>query len=129
WKTTPFMVLIILAGLQAIPQEIYYQARIDGAGMVKRFFAITLILLKPVLIIALIFRTIDSLRIFDLVYVLTGGGPGGTTRTLSVLGFEHYLADSFGRGSAVSVATFMVVLAITLVYIKAGRFSQAVSQQ
>ncbi|MBD3346103.1 MAG: ABC transporter permease subunit [Chitinivibrionales bacterium] len=129
WKTTPFMVLIILAGLQAIPQELYYQARIDGAGVFKRFFAITLIMIRPVLVIALIFRTIDSLRIFDLVYVLTGGGPGGSTRTLSMLGFENYLADSFGRGSAISIATFLVVFGITLFYIRAGKFSQSIRQK
>ncbi|MEW6712442.1 MAG: sugar ABC transporter permease, partial [Candidatus Riflebacteria bacterium] len=87
WKTTPFVVLILLAGLQAIPEDLYQQAKVDGAGMFKRFFCITLPLLKPVLVIALIFRTIDSLRMFDLVYVLTGGGPGGATRTLSYLGY------------------------------------------
>ncbi len=126
WKTTPFMVIILLAGLQAIPQELYQQARIDGARMTRRFWSVTLPLLKPVLIIALIFRTIDSLRLFDLVYVLTGGGPGGSTKTLSLLGFEYYAADSFGRGSAVSVVTFLLVFAVTLVYIRAGRFAASI---
>jgi len=125
WKTTPFMVIILLAGLQAVPHELHQQAKIDGASTTRRFWRITLPLLKPVLLIALIFRTIDSLRLFDLVYVLTGGGPGGSTKTLSLLGFEQYAADSFGRGAAVSVVTFLLVLAITLAYIRAGRFEAA----
>lgn len=124
WKTTPFVVLILLAGLQAIPDDLYQQARVDGAGMFRRFYKITLPMLKPVLIIALIFRTIDSLRMFDLVYVLTGGGPGGSTRTLSYLGFEAFANDSFGMGSTVSVVTFIISFAITLIYLKAGKFSE-----
>jgi multiple sugar transport system permease protein len=81
-------------------------------------------MLKPVLVIAMIFRTIDSLRMFDLVYVLTGGGPGGSTRTLSYLGFEAFANDSFGLGSTVSVITFLISLAITLIYLRAGKFSE-----
>jgi multiple sugar transport system permease protein len=72
----------------------------------------------------MIFRTIDSLRMFDLVYVLTGGGPGGSTRTLSYLGFEAFANDSFGLGSTVSVITFLISLAITLIYLRAGKFSE-----
>jgi len=126
WKTTPFVVLIVLAGLQAIPQEVIRQAKVDGAGMLTRFRRITLPLLRPVLVIALVFRTIDSLRIFDLVYVLTGGGPGGATKTLSVLGFNYFTDDRFGMGSAVSVATFLIAFAITLVYIRVGRFRETI---
>ncbi|MBD3393957.1 MAG: ABC transporter permease subunit [Chitinivibrionales bacterium] len=128
WKTTPFMVLILLAGLQAIPREVYQQAQIDGARMGRRLWRITLPLVWPVLTIALIFRTIDSLRIFDLVYVLTGGGPGGSTKTLSMLGFEYYSNDSFGRGSAVSVITFLLVFAVTIAYIKLGRFERSLKK-
>ena len=124
WKTTPFVVLILLAGLQAIPEDIYQQAKVDGAGLFRRFYKITLPLLMPVLVISLIFRTIDSLRMFDLVYVLTGGGPGGSTRTLSYLGFEAFANDNFGMGSTVSVVTFIVAFAITLVYLRAGKFSE-----
>jgi ABC-type sugar transport system permease subunit len=76
------------------------------------------------LVIALIFRTIDSLRMFDLVYVLTGGGPGGSTRTLSYLGFEAFANDSFGLGSTISVVTFMLSLGVTLIYLKVGKFSE-----
>ena len=124
WKTTPFVLLILLAGLQAIPEDLYQQAKVDGAGLIRRLSKITLPMLKPVLVIALIFRTIDSLRMFDLVYVLTGGGPGGSTRTLSYLGFEAFANDSFGRGSTVSVVTFMLSLAVTLIYLRAGKFSE-----
>ena len=127
WKTTPFVVIILLAGLQAIPQDLYQQAKVDGAGIFKRFRTITLILIQPVLIIALIFRTIDSLRIFDLVYVLTGGGPGGSTKPLSMLGFEMYTNDLFGKGSTVSIITFCIVFIITIVYLKAGRFRERLS--
>jgi len=127
WKTTPFVVIILLAGLQAIPHELYQQAKIDGAGVFKRFRTITLTLIQPVLIIALIFRTIDSLRIFDLVYALTGGGPGGSTKSLSMLGFEMYTNDLFGKGSTVSVITFCIAFIITIVYLKAGRFREKFS--
>jgi multiple sugar transport system permease protein len=128
WKTTPFMVLILLAGLQAIPRDVYKQAQVDGAGIGKRLWRITFPLIRPVLTIALIFRTIDSLRIFDLVYVLTGGGPGGATKTLSMLGFEYYSHDSFGRGSAVSVITFLIVFIVTLFYVRAGRFEESLKK-
>ncbi len=128
WKTTPFMVIILLAGLQAVPEDIYSQARIDGARMMRRFWTMTLPLLRPVLVIALVFRTIDSLRIFDLVYVLTGGGPGGGTTTLSMLGYEYFTNDRFGLGSTVSLLTFALAMAVTIVYIKAGRFRQSLEQ-
>lgn len=123
WKTTPFVVLILLAGLQAIPEDLYKQARVDGAGIWKRFRRITLPLLSPVMAIALIFRTNDSIRMFNLVYVLTGGGPGGSTKTLSFLGFESFANDSFGMGSAVSVITFVVAFSICLLHVKKVKFS------
>lgn len=128
WKTTPFMVIILLAGLQAVPDDIYRQAQVDGARMWRRFWTMTLPLLRPVLVIALVFRTIDSLRIFDLVFVLTGGGPGGGTTTLSVMGFEYFTSDRFGMGSAVSLLTFVIAMAVTLVYIRVGRFSESLKQ-
>jgi len=118
WKTTPFMALILLTGLQAIPEDIYKQAKVDGARFVKRFFFITLPLLRPALIVALVFRTADSLRIFDLVYVLTGGGPAGATRTISVLGFQYYTSADFGMGATVSFITFLIVFGFSLLYIR-----------
>jgi multiple sugar transport system permease protein len=126
WKTTPFVVIILLAGLQAIPTDIYKQARIDGTGMFKSFWRITLPLIKPVLTIALIFRTIDSMRIFDLVFVLTGGGPGGSTQTLSTLGHQYFVQfNDFPMGSAISVVTFLIAFTLSLLYIKVGKFSES----
>ena len=77
WKTTPFVAILLLAGLSAIPEELYRQAEVDRADPLQRLFRVTLPLLRPVLVVALLFRTIDSLRVFDLIFVLTGGGPGG----------------------------------------------------
>jgi multiple sugar transport system permease protein len=124
WKTTPFVVLILLAGLQAISPDLYLQAKIDGASMIRRFTKITLPLLAPVIVVALIFRTIDSLRIFDLVYVLTSGGPGGKTQTLSYIGFRYFNNDQFGMGSAVSVIMFVLSFGVTLLYIYSGKFQR-----
>ncbi len=128
WKTTPFVVIILLAGLQAIPQDIYLQAKVDGAGMIRRFTKITLPLLAPVIVVALIFRTIDSVRVFDLVYVLTGGGPGGSTQTLSYLGFKYFNNDQFGQGAAVSVIMFVLSFAVTLFYVRSGKFSSSLGK-
>jgi multiple sugar transport system permease protein len=127
WKTAPFVAIIILAGLQAIPDELHKQAQIDRAGFVRRFFKITLPLLKPILIVALIFRTIDALRIFDLVYVLTGGGPGGATASLSLYGYKYFLAGDFGYGSAVSVVLFIIAFALSIIYVKSARFDEVLS--
>ena len=124
WKTTPFVVLLVLAGLQAIPEDLYKQAMIDGAGLWRRFYKITLPLVLPVLLVSMIFRTIDSLRMFDLVYVLTGGGPGGSTQTLSFLGYRYFVNDRFGLGSTVSVITFGISFAVTLLYLKFGKFRE-----
>jgi len=124
WKTPPFVVLLVLAGLQAIPEDLYKQAMIDGAGLWRRFYKITLPLVLPVLLVSMIFRTIDSLRMFDLVYVLTGGGPGGSTQTLSFLGYRYFVNDRFGLGSTVSVITFGISFAVTLLYLKFGKFRE-----
>lgn len=125
WKTTPFVVIILLAGLQAIPTDIYKQAKIDGAGMLKSFFSITLPLIKPVLTITLIFRTVDTLRIFDIVYALTGGGPAGSTETLSSFGYKYFANAEFGMGSTISIITFIIAFIIAIVYVKAGKFGES----
>ena len=88
WKTTPYMALLLLAGLQNIPASLYEAAAIDGASKVKSFFKVTLPLLKTSILVALLFRTLDAFRVFDLIYVLTGGGPGGATETLSVYAYK-----------------------------------------
>ena len=125
WKTTPFMTIILLAGLSSINQELYKQAMIDGTNFVQRFIKITLPLLKPALVVALLFRTIDAIRIFDLIYVLTGGGPGGSTTSLSIYAFNFYVSGDFGYGSAVSVIVFLAAGILSLLYIKFGKFRES----
>ena len=126
WKTTPFVAIILLAGLQAIPKEIYYQAVIDRANFLQRFFKITLPLLKPAIIIALLFRTIDAIRIFDLIYVLTKGGPGGTTTSLSLYAYKYYITGDFGYASSISVILFIISFIASIIYLKLGKFRQEV---
>ena len=124
WKTTPFITIILLAGLSAIPNELYQQAKIDGANFLKRFYNVTLPILKPVIIVAVLFRTIDAVRIFDIVYVLTGGGPGGSTTPLSLYAYRYYLTGDFGYGSAVSVFVFISVAVFAFLYIRIGKFEE-----
>lgn len=127
WKTTPFVTVILLAGLQTIPEELRRQSQVDGAGLLQRFWRITLPLLRPVLVVALLFRTIDALRIFDLIYVLTGGGPGGSTTSLSLYGYKYFLVGDFGYGSAVSVMLFLIALGLAVIYVRLGRWSGEVA--
>jgi len=119
WKTTPFVVLLLLAGLQVIPEELYRAARIDGANAWQTFRHITLPLLKPVILLVLLFRTMDAARIFDLIFVLTGGGPANQSETLVVYTYKLlYRTLQFGYGSALAVATFLFVFALSLVYLR-----------
>ena len=121
WRTTPFVAIIVLAGLQTVPADIMNQARVDGAGLFDRFFRITLPMIKPMIIVALLFRTIDALRVFELVYVMTGGGPGGATASLSLYGYNYFLLGDFGYGSAVSVLLFVIAFIFAIAYMKIGR--------
>ena len=117
WKTAPFMALLILAGLQVIPGDIYEAAKVDGASAWQRFTKITLPLLTPAILVALIFRTLDALRIFDLPYVLTKGAHG--TTTLSLIAQETFAANRiYGLGAAYSVLTFIVVMIVSFTYIR-----------
>jgi trehalose/maltose transport system permease protein len=117
WKTAPFMALLILAGLQVIPGEIYEAAKVDGATAWQRFTKITLPLLKPAILVALIFRTLDALRIFDLPYVLTQGQNG--TSTLSTIAQEKFALNRiYGLGSAMAVLTFIIVMLVSFSYIR-----------
>jgi multiple sugar transport system permease protein len=125
WKTTPFVTIILLAGLQAIPEELYEQAKVDGTNFYQRFLKITLPLLKPIFLVAILFRTIDALRIFDLVYVLTHGGPGGATTSLSLYGYKFFLTSDFGYGSAVSVVCFLIAFTLSILYLRMGRFGRS----
>lgn len=126
WKTTPFVAIILLAGISAIPEELHRQARVDGANLFQRFSKITLPLIKPALVVALIFRTIDALRIFDIIYVLTHGGPGGATTSLSLYGYNYFLIGDFGYGSAVSAVLFAIAFILSMAYMKIGGFGEDV---
>jgi multiple sugar transport system permease protein len=115
WKTTPFVALILLAGLSAIPESVYEAARVDGASRTRIFAGITLPLLKPALLVALLFRSLDAWRVFDAIYVLTEGGPANATETLSIYAYKTLMrSGDFGYGSTLSVATFVGALAIGL---------------
>ncbi|MBP2688459.1 MAG: transporter permease, partial [Deltaproteobacteria bacterium] len=127
WKTAPFVAILFLAGLSAIPEDLYRQAAVDRAGPVQRFARITLPLLRPVFVVALLFRTIDALRVFDLVFVLTGGGPGGSTTSLSLYGYDAFTGGDFGYGSAVSVVLFLIAFALSVAYVRIGRFGRELS--
>ncbi len=119
WKTAPFVAIIVLAGLSAIPREMYHASTIDGADNWQQFRFITLPLLLPILGVAIVFRAIDALRIFDLVYVLTGGGPGGTTETLSIYAYKlFFYKGDFGQGAATSVIVLLLVAGFGYFYSK-----------
>lgn len=119
WKTTPFVTLLLMAGLQTIPEDLYRSAKVDGAAPWTSFKKITLPLLKPVILVTLIFRTLDAFRVFDAIYVLTGGGPANTTESLSIYAYKVLFQTlQFGYGSALSVMVFLCVGLITLFYVK-----------
>src|SRR5687768_111192 len=117
WKTAPFMALLILAGLQVIPEDVYDAAKVDGATTWQRFARITLPLLKPAILVALLFRTLDALRIFDLPFALTNGANG--TTTLSLHAYNELTRNRLvGEGSALAVLTFVVVMVVSFLYIR-----------
>jgi multiple sugar transport system permease protein len=117
WKTAPFMALLLLAGLQGISQDLYDAAKVDGASTWQRFRSITLPLLIPAITVALIFRTLDALRVFDLPYVLTKGANG--TETLSLIAQKELVTNrNTGLGSALAVLTFLTVIGISFLYIR-----------
>jgi multiple sugar transport system permease protein len=119
WKTSSFAALIILAGLQTIPDELYEAAEIDGATGWQKFRRVTLPLVKPALLLALVFRTIDAFKVFDLVFVMTQGGPADATNVLQFYGYKKTFAEGMiGYGSAISVGVFFFSLALSLIYIR-----------
>lgn len=119
WKTTPFVALLLLAGLQNIDRSLYEAASVDGAGAWWQLRHITLPLLKPAILVTLIFRTLDAFRVFDLIYVLTGGGPGTSTEPIALYTFNSLLQNlQFGYGSALSVVVFLVTFGLALLYIR-----------
>jgi multiple sugar transport system permease protein len=117
WKTTPFMALLLLAGLATIDESLYEAARVDGATAWQRFWRITLPLLKPALLVALLFRTLDAFRVFDSIFIMTKGAQ--QTESVSIVGYQQLLARlNLGLGSAVSVLIFLIVLLIAVTFVK-----------
>ncbi|WP_038072236.1 carbohydrate ABC transporter permease [Thermus scotoductus] len=119
WKTSSFVALVLLAGLQTIPREYYEAAQVDGAAPGQIFFRITLPLLLPSLLVALIFRTITALQTFDIPFAMTGGGPGTATETLAMYIRTQSVENlNFGYGSALAVGLFVLCMAVTVVYLR-----------
>ncbi|WP_245234042.1 carbohydrate ABC transporter permease [Mycobacterium sp. PS03-16] len=117
WKTTPFMALLLLSGLALVPQDLLNAAQMDGAGAWKRLVKVILPLIKPAILVALLFRTLDAFRIFDNIYVLTAGA--NNTGSVSILGYDNlFKAFNLGLGSAISVLIFLSVAIIAFIYIK-----------
>lgn len=118
WKGAAISSIFCMAGLSMVPDELTEAATIDGAGPVRRFFSITLPVMSPVLFVALIFRSRDALRLFDLVFGLTGGGPGGSTDTLSTITYKTYFSfNQYGLGSAYAMISFVLIFAVVLIYL------------
>ena len=119
WQWTPFMFLVLLAGLQAIPQEPYEAARIDGSSRWQTFRHVTLPLLKPAILIALLLRTMDLLRVFDQIFILTEGGPGFATETISLYIYRAaFRFGDFGYAAAMSFVLLLLTNTISLLYIR-----------
>jgi multiple sugar transport system permease protein len=117
WKTTPFMALLLLAGLALVPDELHEAAKVDGANAVQRFFRITVPLMKPAILVALLFRTLDAFRVFDTVFIQTRGA--NDTETVSILGYNVLINRvNLGLGSAVSVLIFIAVILIAVLFVK-----------
>jgi len=119
WQNTPFMAIILLAGLQGIPTELYEAAKIDGAGRWVALWRITIPQLKHAVLVALLFRSIDAIRAFDLLFVLTQGGPGTSTEVASLYSYKLLFTFlDFGRGSASAMVMAVITIALAVVYIK-----------
>jgi ABC-type sugar transport system permease subunit len=124
WRTMPFVAVLCYARLLAIPAELYEAAQVDGAGRLATLVRITLPMLGRILLVAILFRTLDALRAFDLMFVLTGGGPAGTTETITVYAYRALFQTlQLGFGSALSVVVFVVVMAVAWAYLKILRTS------
>jgi len=121
WHTTPFVALILLAGLKSIPRDLYEVSELDGAGMYQKFLFITLPLLKPAIFVSLLIRTMYSLRNFPIPYVLTGGGPGNSTKLMAMLLQEKKIQLLFGYNSALSIIMVIITLIIVWAYVKGLR--------
>jgi multiple sugar transport system permease protein len=119
WKTTPFMALLLLAGLALVPDELHEAAKVDGASTTQRFFRITIPLMRPAILVALLFRTLDAFRIFDNIYIIQPGGALNT-ESVSILGYNVTINRvNVGLGSAVSMLIFVCVILIAVFFVKA----------
>ncbi len=126
WKVSSFMGLLILAGLQSIPDDLYEAASIDGAGKLKGFLDITLPLLKPTILVAVLLRTLQALQVFDLPYALTGGGPGNATETLGIFIYRSsFVKLEWATASAQAVLLMIISILITIVYFRMSRRERA----
>jgi len=124
WKTTPFMALLLLAGLQIIPEDIYEAATVDGANRLQQFWTMTLPLLKPALMVALIFRTLDALRVFDIIYIMKGTAP--ETVSMAVLARQTMIdLGRLGEGAAISVIIFVILALFVVAYTRFVRVEEA----
>ncbi|TML08877.1 MAG: sugar ABC transporter permease [Actinobacteria bacterium] len=123
WKTTPFVALLLLAGLQVIPRDLYEAASVDGASKLQQFWRITLPLLRPAILVTLIFRTLDALRVFDVFYVFFGNRPD--TQTMAIYDQATIVGDGHvGYGSAVSVAIFLIIGLFVVIYVTFMRVTE-----
>lgn len=119
WKTTPFVAIIVLAGLVMLPQDVYEAAEVDGAGSWTTFWRITFPLLRPTIALAVLFRILQAFGLFDLPFVLTQGGPGHATTSLAILGYRVMFTDiSFGPGAAVATTTALLVVIGCLLFLR-----------
>lgn len=119
WKNTPFMALLLLAGLQAIPRELYESARIDGAGAWQAFWRVTVPLMRPVILVALIFRTLSALLVFSTIFVMTGGGPGTSTEVIAYYNwYQFFTSLNYGYGATISVVITIIAMALAFIYVR-----------
>jgi len=123
WKTTPFVALLLLAGLQVIPRDLYEAADVDGASKLQQFWRITLPLLRPAILVTLIFRTLDALRVFDVFYVFFGQRPD--TQTMAIYNQSTIVGDGHvGYGAAISVAIFLIISLFVVIYVTFMRVTE-----
>jgi ABC-type sugar transport system permease subunit len=119
WKNTSLVAFFLLAGLTTIPRELYEAARVDGYGPVGAFFHITLPLLRPVIVIVLVLRTIEAFKVFDIIYVMTGGGPANGTQSIAFYTYQRAFSDEFfGYGSALAYLIVIFIMALAILYIR-----------
>ena len=119
WQTSPFIIMLLLAGLQGIPKELYESSQLDGANVFQRLFHITLPLLKPTILVAIIFRTFGTIKVFDIIYTLTGGGPLNKTESISLYAQRTLFGFlNFGYGSTISVVSILISASLAFLYVK-----------